>query len=507
MKKATKLMSLLLAMLMLASTLAACSDTAEPADTTDAAAAETTAAPETTEAETTIAPELLDELPTDVKFNNYEFVILSHLYPEGSVAWKVEDIFTEAENGERINDAVYKRNLLISERFGATVKQALIDNAPQEILKKTVQAGDDSYALIQCSSTRQSQLVTGGFLSRMDNVKYINFDKAWWDSTGIDTFRIAGKVHFASGSGQLNNYKATWAVFFNKKLVSDANLPDMYEIVRQNKWTLDNLKTYGKAIAKDVNGDGQMEWGKDVFGVGLQRDVVQPLVLGTGARILTVKNDGTYTLSMGDANFMNAMEKTWKFINEDNNYIINASKHSSMTNLWVEFRKLFAEDQMGFYMAALSAITQVGPIMQSDFGILPMPHVNPEQEGFYSDVQYTANHSVAIPKNAKNLDRTGLLTEAYQMYSHDTVRVAYYDHTLTYRTARDNESGEMLDLIFAHRNTDPALGYDNATKIGTTLLNAMSASSFTFASDFASTKEATVKKIDTMLEAVLKEDK
>ena len=80
MKKATKFVSLMLAILMLASSLAACSDTA---DTT----ADTTAASvETTEAETTIAPELRDELPTDVKFDNYEFVILSHLFPESSAA-------------------------------------------------------------------------------------------------------------------------------------------------------------------------------------------------------------------------------------------------------------------------------------------------------------------------------------------------------------------------------------------------------------------------------------
>ena len=52
----------------------------------------------------------------------------------------------------------------------------------------------------------------------MNDVKYINFDKAWWDSTSIDTFRIADKVHFAPGSGQLNNFKATWVVLFNKKL-------------------------------------------------------------------------------------------------------------------------------------------------------------------------------------------------------------------------------------------------------------------------------------------------
>ena len=79
-------------------------------------------------------------------------------------------------------------------------------------------------------------------------------------------------------------------------------------------------------------------------------------------------------------------------------------------------------------------------------------------EGYYSTFQYNNAHAVSIPKSAADPEKTALLTAAYEMFAHTTILPAYYDYTLTLRAARDNESGEMLELIFANRNLDVALG-------------------------------------------------
>jgi len=496
-----KTLALILAALMLASAaLVSCSNEKPEDDTSEA---ETTVPAETTTAEetTTVDPRTVDELPTDVKYDGYEFTILSHKYPESSIAWMVEDIYTEAENGERINDAVYKRNLQMNERYGVIVKQDLPNNAPDGILKKAVQAGEDTYALIQTVSQRQANLVMGGFLARMDTQKYLNFDKVWWDTTAIDGFKISGKVHFAPGSGQLNNYKSTWGVFFNKKMAKDANLPDLYQAVKNNEWTLDHLKTYGKMMAKDVNGDGKMEWGIDTFGVGIQNEIVYPLVLPTGARVAVFKDDGTFEFTLGDEKFMNAIEQVWTFINVDNDYILNAT-NSTLKDKWVQFRALFMSDQIGFYMGHLGTVTLVGSEMKSDFGILPFPKLDAKQEYYVSDQQYANNMSVAIPKSTQNFDRTAFVTEAYQMLSHSTVREAYYDYTLTFRSARDNESGEMLDIIFARRNLDATFAYNGTTKLYSVVSAAMKDETFKFASTLASQRESMIANIQKVLDTV-----
>ena len=47
------------------------------------------------------------------------------------------------------------------------------------------------------------------------------------------------------------------------------------------------------------------------------------------------------------------------------------------------------------------------------------------------------------------------------MFAHTTILPAYYDYTLTLRAARDNQSGEMLELIYNTRAFDFAYVYDN----------------------------------------------
>ena len=52
-----------------------------------------------------------------------------------------------------------------------------------------------------------------------------------------------------------------------------------------------------------------------------------------------------------------------------------------------------------------------------------------------------------------------LVTSAISEYSMHLVTPAYYDVQLKYRDSRDDESGEMLDLIFDSRTFDLGCAY------------------------------------------------
>lgn len=132
----------------------------------------------------------------------------------------------------------------------------------------------------------------------MNDLEHINFDKAWWDTASIDGISIGDKVFYAIGDSSLNGKKATWVVLFNKMLTANAGVPDLYSLVKEGKWTLDKLQEYGKQIAQDTDGDGAMAWGTDVFGVGLQYEVVIPLLLGDGKKLLEVNDDGSLVYNL-----------------------------------------------------------------------------------------------------------------------------------------------------------------------------------------------------------------
>ena len=504
-----KTISALLAILLLAGALlsAGCSNTpgsnADPSASIGSSAGDASSAAddEPAPAEEEDDPAVLDELPTDVKYEGFDYIVLSHEHGASSIAWQVQDIYTEEETGERINDAVFQRNLLMEDRFGVNVKERL-EADPQGVARTAVTSGADEFALLQTHVQNLAADAINGWTLNMSALPYLNFEKAWWDTTAIRSLTIAGKVYYAIGDSQLNAKKATWAVLFNKRLVNDAGIPDLYETVKEGAWTIDLLKQYGQQIMQDTNGDGAMTWGEDVWGLGLQNEVVLPLLLGTGDQIISVHEDGTYDYNLGSDRSLTALEKVWDFMNTDADWIVNANDHGEISNLWVEFRKLFMADKIGFYMGHLGTPTLVAGDMESDFGILPFPKVYAEQDGYYSTFQYNNAHAVSIPKTAADPEKIALLTEAYEMLAHTTILPAYYDYTLTLRAARDNQSGEMLELIFANRNLDIALAYNSTTSLQSTLESAIQTSSFTFASTEAKTTKAFLKAVEKVITTI-----
>ena len=55
------------------------------------------------------------ELP-DKRWDGYEFRVLTR--GTTNVHWKSKDIAASEENGDIINDAIYKRNLAVTDRLG-----------------------------------------------------------------------------------------------------------------------------------------------------------------------------------------------------------------------------------------------------------------------------------------------------------------------------------------------------------------------------------------------------
>ncbi len=84
--------------------------------------------------------------------------------------------------------------------------------------------------------------------------------------------------------------------------------------------------------------------------------------------------------------------------------------------------------------------------MQDDFGIVPMPKYDAEQEQYYSKTdQYGL--LFGVPVSASNLDRVGEIMEYMAWLSNDTVLPAYYEVNLKDKKIRDARASEMLDLI------------------------------------------------------------
>jgi len=494
--KSKRLLSALLAALMLSSAaLVACSDDqGEAQDTTDAAtvADTTTAAPETED------PRLKDDLPEKQDLNNYTYLICTQGFNQANVAWLILDIEAEAENGERINDATFKRNKELKERFNVNIKMDAPDQKAEDRAKTSIMNGEKKYDAVGVHSQSQANLALAGVIVNMNKIKYLDFSKAWYDTQTIEQLEIAGKTYFAGGSATLNSFRATWGVLFNKLLATNAQLEDPYQLVRDGKWTLDKLVELAKKVTKDQNGDGNLEYAVDTYGIFLQDEVALPLFLGVGARLTQINKDGSFKVVMDSELAVNTCEKIFNFIHADP-CILHSSK-VSVSDKWNHIRGTFKQDKIGFFMCHLSTPVLI-PDMEHDYGILPFPKVDNTQKDYASSFQYNNYWGYSIPKDCKDFDRTGLITEALFMTSHDTVREAWYDYTLTIRSSRDEGSAEMLDIIFGARGCDVAFVFNPKTKMQTIMQQATNGATFNYASTVAEQK----KVLETQMQEILTE--
>ena len=169
-----RILALLLAALLTASSMTACGGGEGTGNTTDPAA-ETTSA-ETVPEET----EITDDLPADLKFTGESFVILSR----EDLQWENE-MCTDELTGDIVNDAIYNREIAVEDRLNVEISAFKTpgiwgnENAFFDKIRTAVRAGDSSYQLVAGYAYFVTALATEGIFTNLLNVDYLNFDKPW----------------------------------------------------------------------------------------------------------------------------------------------------------------------------------------------------------------------------------------------------------------------------------------------------------------------------------------
>ena len=90
--------------------------------------------------------------------------------------------------------------------------------------------------------------------------------------------------------------------------------------------------------------------------------------------------------------------------------------------------------------------------MTDDFGIVPNPKLNEEQDGYHSRV--IDGWLYVVPNTNTHLDMTSVILETLAVESRNYVFDAYYEQSLKNRYTNDPNAKEMLDLISSTRTID-----------------------------------------------------
>ncbi len=412
-------------------TAASCGGSGAANDGTSSDSAETTtSAPET---------ELTDNLP-DVNMDGFELKI-QH-FNESWLTWAETVMDAESLNGDILNDALYNRNKDIEERFNCTITIDAVDRIDSAAMQTVAMSGDAPYDVY----FNYDVWLTGAldYLLEWEKLPYVNLDAEWWNPSATEVFNIGGKTYSAAGNYSLSVISRAAGFMFNKAILEDIQGDNIYDLVREGKWTLDKFCENSKKALRDLDGNGEMD-DEDQYGsTGSWKEYMNRIVLGAGIEWISKDSDGypVFTLPDDEAAIDKLLTIFDKIMDMDVYYaeassnIDNDGAKGSFKNGKVLFYNSNPFGLEGYRSSDL------------DIGFVPNPKYDEAQERYYSPAFGAEVSVLPITLPEERYENVGILLEALCFASQQTVVPTYKEVVLKTKSARDNDSADMIDIVF-----------------------------------------------------------
>ena len=185
-----------------------------------------------------------DDLP-EKKFGGYGFTVLT----DTGLDWT---IIQPEETGDVIDDAIYRRNIAVEDRFDIKLNVLMEDpgNLGSKITS-SVQAGDDDIDLVCGHVVFLGSLALEDMFLNWYDIPYIDFSKPWWSKSTTDDLSVNDVCPLAISDFALSALANTYCVFYNKRLAENYGITDLYDIVNEGKYSLQGT-TQGRYLTGGV---------------------------------------------------------------------------------------------------------------------------------------------------------------------------------------------------------------------------------------------------------------
>ncbi|MCL2773997.1 MAG: extracellular solute-binding protein, partial [Oscillospiraceae bacterium] len=209
----------------------------------------------------------------------------------GNSTWLDVDFTCEEQNGDPINDAVYKRNMEIEDMFNIKIVPVPVDQGAHVTnVRKAVKAGDNAYDVAFNDPFDNATLSQEGDLYDLFNVPNLDLTQPWWDQNSVSDLSIGHKLYEVTGDIGTMYKKSVGILLFNKQMIQDYALGNPYQLVQDKKWTMDAFLTMCKAVSQDLNGDGKWDE-NDRYGLLGYCDMIAISLIGGGVKFATKNAD------------------------------------------------------------------------------------------------------------------------------------------------------------------------------------------------------------------------
>lgn len=456
---------------------------------------------ENPEAETDIygRPLIESAIPGELRFGGDEVTIF--LRQQTSIFDTAGEFIAESENGEVVNDAVYRRNLEVQEQLNIKLNYSIqpggVDFGQYATsLRKSNMAGDQAYDILAMYAYFAVTITSEKLMYNLCDLPYFAPEKPWWNKSFTDEMTLFDQLYFAVGDLSLTSTQCIHAIFFNKQLIGDyfGDL-NLYNAVEEGKWTIDYFYDLVKGVYADLNGNSEID-GDDMYGVALNgvSTPVDAYLDAFDLKITEKDSDGIPKLVYKNERTISAYEKIYNLM--FNNTGVGFYPATIESYLLVQDK--FNNSETMFLFDMFHATNRLRN-MNDAYGVLPMIKYDEAQSGYYTNVSDIYS-LLGVMSDTKNPEITGAVFELLSQKSYEHVTPAYFEIALKRKYASDDIDAQMYDLIRAGTRFNFGLVYScsisNPIWIWRALLNSKN-------NDFVSTFTASEKVIAKQLEQVV----
>lgn len=362
-----------------------------------------------------------------------------------------EDLYITPETqGSTVKEAVYSRNMAVQDRYAVVLNYTAMEGrssgreAFAAEIRRAVNSGDDCYDLIIGQTYYTMALALEGMYYNMSDSIYMNMDKPWYDGELVNNnIDIAGKLYAASGSFVISQTTTVMGLYYNKTMYNNYKCSeqlggkDIYQLVNDGEWTYEIMSGMTKLIYEDSNYNDKADK-EDVYGFVGNTHAPMCALVGSDTPITTRDDNGEVSLNNYYNDHLVAVFNTYlDFFNKEKSVFYVASDEDL-----IDF---FSNSQAMFCCNAIEYLAK-GNLRDSgvDYGILPFPKYDAEQESYYSNnIRWEVAH---IPQVC-DTERSAIIFEYLNYTSYNMLIPAYFGTVLQYQAVNSPEDSAMLTLI------------------------------------------------------------
>ena len=440
MKNFIKVISLILALIMMAAAFASCNNSDENKNKKDPNANQT----QTDSSESDI--EVID-------WDGSEYRILGRSNNTNGYSWSWHfEIDRDELPEDVVGKAVWERNLDMSMNYGINVKSYLEADCNGRA-DAVLGAGEDLYDLMLLSPEKFTPLSVQGNMLDLYSLDYINTEHDAWQDYPNEQLSMGGKLYYTTNKFLLQDKNRCWLFFYNREMAAELNLGHFEDLVFDGTWTIDKVVELAKQATSDSDGQPGMTK-KDTWGVAVAEHYsFAQIAYGAGFRLTEQASDGYPELIGAVDNMMRRLDKVYTLTG---NYDIYFCDQRIAPNGIVNYNDcayhIFYDGRALFHPGVLSQLDSLLDTvpMECDFEYAPLPNpkFDEKQESYYSIPNLGNGSLLGVPATVIDTSFAGYALELISEKSVNTTYKAYIEDKCLLQDVVDEDAARCLRLVF-----------------------------------------------------------